>query len=101
MIIQRSDAGIAAGAAALASGIARTAQIANQKLGNTSGGGSSDIGITSAVAVPQLEQTPYQYTSTVTNAEDEAKLNQPIIVQVSDIEDAMKVKEGRTVETSF
>ena len=94
-------AGVAAGAAALASGIARTAQIANQKLGDTSGGGSSDIGITSAVAVPQLEQTPYQYTSTVTNAEDEAKLNQPIIVQVSDIEDAMKVKEGRTVETSF
>ena len=38
---------------------------------------------------------------TVTNAEDEAKLNQPIIVQVSDIEDASRIREGRTVETSF
>jgi hypothetical protein len=94
-------AGVAAGAAALASGIARTAQIANQKLGDTSGGGSSDIGITSAVAVPQLESTPYQYTSNVTNAQDEDELNKPIIVQVSDVEDAMKVRESRQVETSF
>lgn len=94
-------AGAVAGAAALASGIARTVQIANQKLDDTSGGGSSSISTVSAVAVPQLESTPYNYTQNITGAEDEAKLNQPIIVQVSDIEDAMKVKEGRTVETSF
>ena len=94
-------AGAVAGAAALASGMARVAQIRNQQFNSNSGGGGSSVGITSAVAVPQLEQTPYSYTSTVTNAEDEDRLNQPVIVQISDVEDAMKVRESRKVETSF
>ena len=93
-------AGAVAGAAALASGIARTVQIANQKLGDT-GNMSSSVSTVSATAVPEVEAQPFTYTSTVTNAEDEAKLNQPIIVQVSDIEDASRIREGRTVETSF
>lgn len=94
-------AGAVAGAAALASGMARVAQIRNQKFDSSGGDSSSSVGITSAVAVPQLETTPYQYTSNVTNAADEAELNKPVIVQVSDVEDAMKVRESRSVETSF
>lgn len=95
--------GIAAAAAAITAGMLRIQSIASQKFGdqgNVSNTGS-DIGITSAVAVPQLETNPYQYTSNVTNAADEAELNKPIIVQVSDVEDAMKVRESRQVETSF
>ena len=94
-------AGAVAGAAALASGMARVAQIRNQTFDSPGGDTSSSVGITSAVAVPQLESTPYQYTSNVTNAQDEDELNKPIIVQVSDVEDAMKVRESRQVETSF
>ena len=95
--------GIAAAAAAVTAGMLRIQSIASQKFGdqgNVSNTGS-DVGITSAVAVPQLETTPYQYTSNVTNAADEAELNKPVIVQVSDVEDAMKVRESRSVETSF
>lgn len=94
-------AGVAAGAAALASGMARVAQIRNQTFDSPGGDTSSSVNITSAVAVPQLESNPYQYTSNVTNAADEDELNKPIIVQVSDVEDAMKVRESRSVETSF
>ena len=96
--------GIAAAAAAVTAGVLRIQSIASQEFGGNStvsDTGGESVGITSAVAVPQLEQTPYSYTSTITNADDEAKFNQPIIVQVSDIEDAMKVREGRSVETSF
>lgn len=95
--------GIAAAAAAITAGMLRVQQISSQKFGdqgNLSDAGSS-VGITSAVAVPQLESNPYQYTSNVTNAADEDELNKPIIVQVSDVEDAMKVRESRSVETSF
>lgn len=95
--------GIAAAAAAITAGMLRVQQITSQKFGeqgNLSDAGSS-VGITSAVAVPQLESNPYQYTSNVTNAQDEDELNKPIIVQVSDVEDAMKVRESRSVETSF
>lgn len=92
-------AGVVAGAAALASGMARVQQIRNQEFESSSS--SSGVNTVSAVAVPQLESTPYQYTQNVTNAEDEDKLNQPIIVQVSDVDDALKVRESRSVETSF
>ena len=94
--------GIAAAAAAVTAGMLRIQSIASQKFDDEAKTGSDPgVSLTSAVAVPQLETTPYSYTSTVTNAEDEAKLNQPIIVQVSDIEDASRIREGRTVETSF
>ena len=95
--------GIAAAAAAITAGMLRVQQISSQKFGdsgNISDAGSS-VGITSAVAVPQLEQTPYSYTSTITNAADEDRLNQPAIVLVSDVEDALKVRDSRRVETSF
>lgn len=93
-------AGAVAGAAALASGWARVMQIRNQKF-DDGGGSESSVSVTSAVAVPQLEQTPYQYTSTVTNAEDEAKLNQPIYVKVTDIEDGLQNSKIRNTEVSF
>jgi hypothetical protein len=93
-------AGAVAGAAALATGMARVMQIKNQEF-DSAGSTSSSVSTVSATAVPEVEAQPFTYTSTVTNAEDEAKLNQPIIVQVSDIEDASKVREGRKVETSF
>lgn len=95
--------GIAAAAAAVTAGMLRIQSITSQKFGdqgNVSDAGSS-VGITSAVAVPQLEQTPYSYTSTVTNAQDEDELNKPTVVLISDVEDAMKVRESRQVETSF
>ena len=93
-------AGAVAGAAALASGWARVMQIRNQKF-DDGGGSEGSVSVTSAVAVPQLEQTPYQYTSTVTNAEDEAKLNQPIYVKVTDIEDGLQNSKIRNTEVSF
>ena len=92
-------AGIAAGAAALAAGVARTVQIANQKLGDTASSNSSAT--VSPVAVPNLETNPYNYTRTVTSAADEEELNKPSVVLVSDVEDALKVRENRAVETSF
>jgi hypothetical protein len=95
--------GIAAAAAAVTAGILRIQSIASQEFGNngniSDNGGS--VGMTSAVAVPQLESTPYSYTSTITNAADEDRLNQPAIVLVSDVEDALKVRDSRRVETSF
>ena len=93
-------AGAVAGAAALATGMARVMQIKNQEF-DSAGSTSSSVSTVSATAVPEVEAQPFTYTSTVTNAEEEAKLNQPIIVQVSDIEDASRIREGRTVETSF
>lgn len=94
--------GIAAAAAAITAGMLRVQQISSQQFGdsNVSDAGSS-VSTTSAVAVPQLETTPYSYTSTVTNADDEDRFNQPAIVLVSDVEDALKVRESRMVETSF
>lgn len=95
--------GIAAAAAAITAGMLRVQSIASQKFGdqgNVSDAGSS-VGITSAVAVPQLESTPYSYTSTITDAKDEDELNKPTVVLISDVEDAMKVRESRQVETSF
>lgn len=95
--------GIAAAAAAVTAGMLRIQSITSQKFGdqgNVSDAGSS-VGITSAVAVPQLEQTPYSYTSTVTNAQDEEELNRPIYVTVTDIQDGLKLDENRKVETSF
>lgn len=95
--------GIAAAAAAVTAGMLRIQSIASQKFGdqgNVSDAGTS-VQTTSAVAVPQLEMAPYQYTSTVTNADDEAALNQPAVVLVSDVEDALKVRNSRQVETSF
>ena len=96
--------GIAAAAAAVTAGLLRVQSIASQKFGdngNISDGGGG-VTTTSAVAVPQLGMdNPYGYTRNLTTAEEEDKLNQPSVVLVSDIEDAMRVKEGRTVETSF
>ena len=96
--------GIAAAAAAVTAGLLRVQSITSQKFGDN--GNISDAGggvtTTSAVAVPQLGMdNPYGYTRNLTTAEEEDKLNQPSVVLVSDIEDAMKVKEGRSVETSF
>jgi hypothetical protein len=95
--------GIAAAAAAVTAGMLRIQSIASQKFGDQGSVSdtSSSVGITSAVAVPQLESTPYSYTSTITDAKDEDELNKPVIVKVVDIEDAMKVQESRQVETSF
>jgi hypothetical protein len=46
-------------------------------------------------------ENPYGYTRNLTTAEEEDKLNQPVIVQVSDSDDALKVRESRVAETSF
>lgn len=95
--------GIAAAAAAVTAGMLRIQSIASQKFGdqgNVSNTGS-DVGITSAVAVPQLESNPYSYTQNLTGAQDEDELNKPTVVLISDVEDAMKVRESRQVETSF
>ena len=91
--------GIAAAAAAVTAGLLRIQSISSQKFGdqgNVSDAGTS-VQTTSAVAVPQLEMNPYSYTSTVTNADDEAALNQPAVVLVSDVEDALKVRNSRQV----
>lgn len=95
--------GIAAAAAAVTAGMLRIQSIASQKFGDQGSVSdtSSSVGITSAVAVPQLESTPYSYTSTITDAKDEDELNKPTVVLISDVEDAMKVRESRSVETSF
>lgn len=95
--------GIAAAAAAITAGIIRVQQIASQQFGESSSlsSGSESVGTTSAVAVPQLEQSPYSYTSTITNAADEDALNQPIYVTVTDIQDGLKLDNARKTEVSF
>lgn len=97
--------GIAAAAAAITAGMLRVQQISSQKFGdsgNISDAGS-DVGITSAVAVPQLETNPYSYTQNLTGAQDEDELNsrRNIVVQVTDIEDALKTNDARRTEVSF
>lgn len=96
--------GIAAAAAAITAGLLRIQSISSQEFGGngTVSDAGSSVGITSAVAVPQLESNPYSYTQNITGAEDEDELNTGRnIVLVSDVEDALKVKENRRIETSF
>lgn len=95
--------GIAAAAAAVTAGLLRIQSISSQKFGdqgNVSDAGTS-VQTTSAVAVPQLEMNPYGYTQNITNSEEEARLNQPLIVKVVDIEDGLKVSQSRNTEVSF
>lgn len=62
--------------------------------------GSSSVGI---AATPSLiDSQPYSYSRTVQTEEDVQNLNQqPIIVKVVDIEDALDAREVRVAESSF
>lgn len=98
-------AGIVAGAAALAAGFARVQQIRNQKFDSNSSAsaGSSSVSMGTAVSIPDIGQDlPYDYVRNYTTGEDEDEYNKrPIIVQVSDISDALKQEENRKSEVSF
>lgn len=63
------------------------------------GGGSTSTGV---AATPSLvDSTPYSYTKTVQTAEEEDKLNAPIYVTVTDIEDGLGQRVKVTNESSF
>lgn len=83
-----------------------TAQIAAAKgkyvASKTSFEGESAGGSVSVAATPALiDSNPYTYTRTVQTTDEEDKLNQPIFVTVTDIEDGLGQRAKVTQETSF
>lgn len=87
-----------AGAANLASAI--TGSISNFKSINSLGdSGSGDASIYSAPSMS--DSTPYSYTRTVQTQQEQDALNQPTIVSVVDIENALNKRKVRTEETTF
>lgn len=74
--------GAAAAAAALAAGIANVVLINKTKVGDSSVEGASTM--TPAL----IDSTPYEYTRQITTAEEEDRLNRPIFVSVTDINNA-------------
>ena len=61
------------------------------------GGGSVSVGATPAL----IDTTPYTYSRTVQTAEEEDRLNAPIFVTVTDIEEGLGHKATVTNESSF
>lgn len=95
-IIQTAGMGIM-GAAQMAALISGT--ISNKKAidGDTGGGGAA--GTIAAPAV--IDTTPYSYTRQVQTAEEEAALNRPIWVSVTDIESGMNHVKVVDQESTF
>lgn len=95
-IIQTAGMGIT-GAAQIAALVSGT--IANKKAidGDTGGGGAA--GTIAAPAV--IDTTPYSYTRQVQTAEEEAALNRPIWVSVTDIESGMNHVKVVDQESTF
>ena len=95
-IIQTAGMG-AMGAAQMASLISGT--ISNKKAidGDTGGGGAAGTIATPAV----IDTTPYSYTRQVQTAEEEAALNRPIWVSVTDIESGMNHVKVVDQESTF
>lgn len=90
-----------AGTAAAQIAAARNGQIASNNNfaaeGGGGGGGSVSVGATPAL----IDTTPYTYSRTVQTAEEEDRLNAPIFVTVTDIEEGLGHRATVTNESSF
>ena len=77
---------------------AKNGQIAsNNNFAAEGGGGSVGVGATPSL----IDTTPYTYSRTVQTTEEEDKLNAPIYVTVTDIEEGLGHKATVTNESSF
>lgn len=95
-IIQTAGMGIM-GAAQMASLISGTISNKKEIDGDTGGGGAAGTIATPAV----IDTTPYSYTRQVQTAEEEAALNRPIWVSVTDIESGMNHVKVVDQESTF
>lgn len=95
-IIQTAGMGIM-GAAQMAALISGT--ISNKKAIDGDAGGGGAAGTIAAPAV--IDTTPYSYTRQVQTAEEEAALNRPIWVSVTDIESGMNHVKVVDQESTF
>lgn len=71
--------------------------ISKSNAASDGGGGSTGVAATPMV----IDSTPYSYTRTVQTAEEEDRLNQPIYVTVTDIEEGLGHRAQVTNESSF
>lgn len=95
-IIQTAGMGVM-GAAQMASLISGTISNKKEIDGDTGGGGAAGTIATPAV----IDTTPYSYTRQVQTAEEEAALNRPIWVSVTDIESGMNHVKVVDQESTF
>ena len=61
------------------------------------GGAGGGVGATPAL----MDSTPYEYTRTIQTTEEEERLNQPIVVRVSDILDGIETHNVQVTESTF
>lgn len=95
-IIQTAGMGVM-GAAQMASLISGTISNKKEIDGDTGGGGAAGTIATPAV----IDTTPYSYTRQVQTADEEAALNRPIWVSVTDIESGMNHVKVVDQESTF
>lgn len=94
-ILQTTGIAIA-GSAQLAA--AAGGYVSNVKAINDIGGGAEAAGVSSPV---MIDSSSYSYTRQLQTEDEEQALNRPIIVQVSDIEDALQLSKERNAEVTF
>lgn len=92
-------AGLAATAAAQIAAAKGKYIVAKNNSIAESGGGGGSVGVGATPAL--IETTPYSYSRTVQTAEEEDRLNAPIFVTVTDIEEGLGHKATVTNESSF
>lgn len=95
-ILQTTGLGVM-GAAQMAAAVAGT--ISNKRSIDGMGGESGAAGTIAAPAV--IETTPYSYTRQIQTTEEEDRLNQPIWVSVTDIENGLNHAQVVQGESSF
>lgn len=88
-----------AGTAAAQIAAARSKQIASNNNFSAEGGGGGSVSVGATPAL--IDTTPYTYSRTVQTAEEEDRLNAPIYVTVTDIEEGLGHRATVTNESSF
>lgn len=87
-----------AGTAVAQIAAARNGQIAsNNNFASEGGSVGGGVGATPAL----MDSTPYTYSRTIQTTEEEERLNQPIIVRVSDILDGIETHNVQVTESTF
>ena len=71
--------------------------VAENNMIGENGGAGGGVGATPAL----MDSTPYEYTRTIQTTEEEERLNQPIIVRVSDILDGIETHNVQVTESTF
>ena len=71
--------------------------VAENNMVAENGGGGGGVGATPAL----MDSTPYSYSRTIQTTEEEERLNQPIVVRVSDILDGIETHNVQVTESTF